>query len=709
MANRNRLDVSGRPVELRDVELERFFNAQVIAVVGASDSPGKASTLNYRLIRDWSKELGRRVYAVNPNRDQVDGEPCYSSVIDVPEDVDVVVILVSDVVGALRQAIAKKAPFAVIFAAGFAESDADGAARQSEIEALIEDNEIHVLGPNTTLNAFQPFRRDLKGKRIGLITQSGHQGRPIYQAQEIGIPMEGWAPTGNEADLESADFIRWFADQPDVGVVAGYIEGFKDGRTLMLAANHALERGVPTVFVKSGRTEMGRSWVQTHAGHLAGSDSVMSAVFRQFGVTRVDGLDELLDVSAMFARCPTPSGDGVAIYSISGGTCTHVADLATARGLRVPDLTEETQARLHEWIPGNLRVSNPVDTGGHPTGDERGPKILKAILEDPNVSLLIVPVVGSFSPISDRLAQDLVDAARNTKKPVCVVWGSPTADEPGYREVLLPSELPLFRSVGNCLTAVKAYLDYHGFRDSYRSPFAKPVLRPLPAVRKVRDLLGTGGALSEHGSKQVLAEYGIPVTRDILCGSAAEAARAAKSIGLPVVMKVSSQALLHKSDLGLVRLAVATEREVRSTFAELMDQARGAAPDGPIEGVLVSELVDAGIETALGVVRDDLFGPTVMFGLGGIAIEVFRDVSFRVPPFTKAEARRMIEETKSASLLRGARGKPKADLSALADAIMKVQRLAMDLSDEIAELDVNPLMARPDGVIALDALVVASS
>lgn len=706
MANRNRPDVSGRPVELREVELDRFFNAQVIAVVGASDSPGTAGMLNYRLVCDWSKPLGRRVYPVNPNRDQVVGEPCYPSVLDVPEDVDVVVILVSDAIGPLKDAIAKKAPFAVIFAAGFAETGAEGAARQAEIEALITENEIHLLGPNTTLNAFQPFRRDLAGKRVALITHSGHQGRPIYQAQEIGIPMEGWVPTGNEVDLESADFIRWFTDQPDVGVIAGYIEGFKDGRTLMLAADHALKRGVPMVFVKPGRTEIGRSWVQTHAGHLAGSDAVMSAVFRQFGMTRVDGLDELLDVSAMFARCLPPSGDGVAIYSISGGTCTHVADWATAMGLTVPELTRETQERLREWIPGYLRVSNPVDTGGHPTGDERGPKILQAILEDPNIGLLVVPVPSSVSPVTDRLAEDLVDAARNTDKPVCVVWGSPTADEPSYREVLLPSALPLFRSVGNCLTAVKAYLDYHRFRDRYRSPFARPALRPLPAARKVRELLAPGGALSEHGSKRVLAEYEIPVTRDILCGSAAEAARAARSIGLPIVMKVSSRALLHKSDLGLVRVGVATERDVRAAFGELMDLARVAAPDGPIEGVLVSELVDGGIETALGVVRDELFGPTVMFGLGGIAIEVFRDVSFRVPPFTKAEARRMIEETKSASLLKGVRGKPKADIGALANAIMKVQRLAMDLSDQIVELDINPLLARPDGVVALDALVI---
>ena len=589
----------------------------------------------------------------------------------------------------------------MIFTAGFAETGKEGAKKQKELEALIASSDVHVLGPNTPLNMFQPFREDLPGKRIALVTQSGHQGRPIYQAQEIGVAVAGWAPTGNESDLESADFFRAFADRADVGVIAGYIEGFKDGRSFMLAADHAAQRGVPIMMIKVGRSDLGRSWAQSHSGHLAGSDAITDAVFKQFGVTRVDGLDELLDVSAMLARSEAPTGDGVAIYSISGGTCSHMADWAASAGLNVPELTKETQAKLREWIPGFLRVSNPIDTGGIATGDERGPKILDAILADPNVSVLIAPIAGSFAPISDKLARDLVEAASRTSKPVCVIWGPPPGLDEGYREVLLKSQLPVFRSARNCLTAVKAWLDYHAFRARYRSPFAKAPSGPLAAAADARGLLATPGALSEVRSKEVLAAYGIPVTRDELVGFMAEAGRAASRIGFPVVMKASGKTLLHKSDRGLVRVGINTELEAREAYKQLTE----AAPEA--EGVLVCEQVSGGVETVVGVVQDELFGPAVMFGLGGIAVEVFRDVTFRVPPFGKDEARRMVEEIRSVSLLKGARGRPKANLGAIVDVIMKVQRLAQDLSDDIAELDINPLLALPDRAVALDALVVA--
>ena len=694
------LDVTGRPTSLRELDLDRFFHPRTIAVIGASDTPGSASALNYGLVRGWQKQRtdGATVYPVNPNRDEVGGEKCYRSVLDVPEDVDVAVVLVAAAEEALQACVDKKVEFVLVFTAGFAEVGGEGVARQGKLEAIVDGTDTRLVGPNTALNAFQPFREDLPGKRIALVTQSGHQGRPIYQAQDLGVALWGWALTGNEGDVETADVIAYFAEQPDVGAIAGYIEGFKDGRTFMLAADRAAQRRVPIALIKPGRSDIGRSWVQSHTGHLAGADAVLDAVFRQFGVVRVDGLDELLEVSAMFARCGKPDGDGVAVYSISGGTNTHVADWAASVGLRLPEFTAATQEKLHEWIPDYLRVSNPVDSGGHPTGDERGPKILDAVLDDPNIHVLIVPVAGSFSPISDRFAQDLVDAAeRHPDKPVCVVWGSPPADEPGYVDVLTKqSRAPVFRSVRNCLTAVKAWLDYHAFADAYRSPFAKPITKRTRAVSPVRS-----GPLSEHEAKVVLAEYGIPATRELLCTSAAEAVRAADEIGYPVVVKACGPNLLHKSDLGLVEVGVSSPAAVRDSYRRMHERAGGG-----IDGVLVSETAVGGVETVIGVSQDELFGPVVMFGLGGITVEVFRDVTFRVPPFDRTEARRMVEEIRSASLLRGARGRPKANLRALADAIMRVQHLALDLSGDLVELDVNPLLARPDGVVALDALLV---
>ena len=696
-----RPDVSGRPTKLRQIDLDVYFRPRSVAVIGASDTERRPNTAMWRKLRAWGETFGADVYPVNPNREKLDGLTCYPSVFEVPGELDLAAILVGDAMTAVKEVIERKAKFAVVFAAGFSEVGAEGEARQAELEEIIAASDTRLVGPNTNLNAFELYREDLPGKRLALITQSGHQGRPVYQSHEsLDIAMSHWAPTGNEADLEFADFARYFADLPDVGVIACYVEGFKDGRTLMLAADHAAQRSVPIVCVKVGRTSEGRSMAKAHTGHLTGADEVVSAVFRQYGITRVDGLDELVDTSAMLARTKKPGGDGVCVYAISGGTGAHMSDLAAAAGLRLPDLTKKTQDTLRQWIAGYLRVSNPVDNGGAPSGDERGRKILDALVADPNVDVIICPITGALPSMANRLSQDLADVAETTDKPICVIWGSPTYDVTAYKTLRDSSRLAVFHTFSNCVAAVRAYFDYHEFLNRYRSPFAKPVTRPLPAAKAAREILRAGGgALSEYDSKQVLAAYGIPVTDERLCTSKAEAVRAADAVGYPVVLKVSSPTILHKSDLGLVRVGVPNAKEVRAAFDELM-AAKGA------EGVLVSELVSGGMETVVGIAQDELFGPTVMFGLGGVFVEVLKDVTFRVPPFDRDEARRMVAEVRGFPLLQGARGRPKADLKALVDVILKVQRLALDLSDDLSELDINPLMVLPKGAVAVDALAV---
>jgi acyl-CoA synthetase (NDP forming) len=703
------IDVTGRPTVMRRVDLERFFRPRTLAVVGASDAEGRPNTGVWRRLRAWADEVGAEIHPVNPTRESVDGIACHASILDVPGEVDVAVLLVSDATAALADAIEKKARFAVIFAAGFAELGAAGRRAQDELARLVAGSDLHLLGPNTNLNAFESFRTDLPGPAIALITQSGHQGRPIFQAQEIGIAMAFWAPTGNEVDLEFADFVTWFADRDEVGVIAAYIEGFKDGRTLLLAADHAASRGVPIVCVKVGRTDEGASMAASHTGKLTGSDAVTSAVFRQAGITRVDGLDELLDTAQLLARAPSPParGAGVCIYAISGGTGAHMADLCAAAGLPLPRLSGATQAQLYEWIPSYLRVSNPVDNGGHPVGDWRGRKILDALVADPDVGVLVCPITGAFAPMSDRLAQDLVDVAATTDKPVCVIWGSPVGTEDAYREILLrSSKVVTFRTFANCVTAVRAWFDRHEFQARRRSPFDRPVLRRARGAAAALDALARarpGGALSEHDSKRLLAAYDIAVTREHLAGTASEAARAATAIGYPVVVKACGAELSHKSDRGLVRVGLTSARQVREAFAELA----GASAAGT---VLVSELVDGGVEAVVGLAHDELFGPTVMAGLGGVLVEVLHDVAFRVPPFSRDEARRMVGELRGYPLLRGVRGRAPADVAALVDVIMKVQRMGVDLADELAELDVNPVVVRPrgQGAIALDALAVRS-
>jgi acyl-CoA synthetase (NDP forming) len=704
-----RLDATGRPVELRDVGLDRFLHPRTIAVIGATDTPGRPNTTMWRRVRTWGEANGATVVPVNPARPAVDGIACLDSVSEVPGELDLAVILVRDAVEVFEQVQARGARFAVIFGAGFAESGPDGEARQRRLAELVATGRTRLLGPNTNLNAFETFA-DLPGPSVALITQSGHQGRPVFQAQELGIAVSHWAPTGNEVDLEFADFARHFADQPGVGAVAAYVEGFRDGRTLQLAADHLARRGTPLVVVKVGRTAEGTSMAKSHTGHLAGADEVTSAVFRQFGVTRVDGLDELTDVAATLARTKPPVSDGVCVYSISGGTGAHMVDLCAAAGLRIPELRPETQRALHQWIPPYLRVSNPVDSGGPPSTDERGRRILEAIVADPGVGLVICPITGAVPALSGPLARDLVAVGETTDKPILVVWGSPTTDDPAYTDVLLGSRLPVFRTFGNCVLAARAYLDWHAFRARYRSPFERPARRRSPTAATTAPLLSdaTGSALSEHTGKQLLAAYGIAVSDDRLVASPAEAARAAASLDGPVVLKICSPDLAHKSDLGLVQVGLTTAAEVRRSARDLLDRAATVAPDARIEGLLVCPQRSGGVETVVGVHRDELFGPTVMFGMGGLFVEVYRDVTFRVPPFDRAEARRMVDEVRGAALLHGRRGRPAADVAALVDTILRVQRLAVDHADDLAELDVNPLLVLPRGagVVALDALVV---
>ncbi|MFG3291804.1 acetate--CoA ligase family protein [Streptomyces sp. NPDC048179] len=706
-ADSDELDVSGRPLYADVPDLDRFFRPESVAVVGASDADGRPNTGITRQLLDWAARVGARVHPVHPTRPSVFGIPCAPSVADLPEQVDLAVLLVADPLPVIEELAEAKVKFAVAFASGFAETGEEGAAAQTRLAAAVRRSGLRLLGPNTNLNAFERFRDDLDGPAIALITQSGHQGRPVFTAQELGIRLSHWAPTGNEADLETADFISYFAERPEVGAIACYVEGLKDGRAFLLAADRAARRQVPVVAVKVGRTEAGARTAASHTGKLTGADDVVDAALRQYGVIRVDGLDELQDTAALLARARAPRADGVVVYSISGGTGAHAADLASGLGLRLPVLSEARQAELHQWIPEYLSVANPVDNGGHPVGDWRGRKIIDSILADPEVGVLICPITGPFPPLSDKLVQDLVDAAEASDKLVCVVWGSPVGTEPAYREVLLgSSRVATFRTVGNCLTAVRAYLDHHRFVSAYRSPFDEAPRTPSPSYRKALALMRPGQQLSEHAAKQLLRAYGIRVPREQLVTSAAAAVRAAGLVGYPVVMKASGGQIAHKTELGLVKIGLTSASQVRDAYRELTDIARYEGVT--LDGVLVCQMVERGVEMVVGVTHDDLFGPTVTVGLGGVLVEVLQDAAVRVPPFGEEQARDMLAELRGRALLDGVRGRPPADLEALVEVILRVQRMALELGDQLAELDINPLMVleQGQGAVALDALAV---
>ncbi|MEU3504654.1 acetate--CoA ligase family protein [Streptomyces hundungensis] len=700
-------DVSGRPLYRAVPDLDRFFRPESVAVVGASDAEGRPNTGITRRLIDWAERVGARIHPVHPTRTTVFGLPCVASVADLPEQVDLAVLLVGDPLPVVEELAEAKVKFAVAFASGFAETGERGAAAQERLAAAVKRSGLRLLGPNTNLNAFERFRDDLDGPAIALITQSGHQGRPVFTMQELGVRLSHWAPTGNEADLETADFISYFAEQPEVGAIACYVEGLKDGRAFLLAADRAARAGVPVVAVKVGRTETGARMAASHTGKLTGADDVVDAAMRQYGVIRVDGLDQLQDTAALLARARKPRAEGVVVYSISGGTGAHFSDLASAAGLPMPTLSPAKQAELHEWIPPYLDVANPVDNGGHPVGDWRGRKIIDAILADPSVGVLICPITGSFPPMSDKLAQDLVDAAEQTDKLVCVVWGSPLGTEAAYRETLLGSDrVATFRTFANCIGAVRAYLSHHRFTTGYRSPFDEAPRVPSPSFRKAQALMRPGQQLSEHAAKQLLRAYGIRVPREQLVTSAAAAVRAAGLVGYPVVMKASGARLAHKSELGLVKVGLTSASQIRDAYRELTDIAR--YEDVDLDGILVCQMVERGVEMVVGVTHDALFGPTVTVGLGGVLVEVLGDSAVRVPPFGEEQARDMLGELRGRALLDGVRGGPPLDVDALVEVVLRVQRMALELGDEIAELDINPLVVLPrgQGAVALDALAV---
>jgi acyl-CoA synthetase (NDP forming) len=405
----------------------------------------------------------------------------------------------------------------------------------------------------------------------------------------------------------------------------------------------------------------------------------------------------------LFTRLPRPEGEGVCIYAISGGTGAHMADLCAWGGLSLPTLTEETQQKLREAIPDYLTVSNPVDNGAQVVrkgGLNR--QCIEICLDDPNTDILVCPITGILPSMSKVVAGDIVDAYQSGKKPVVVIWGSPVTDEEGYR-ILVEGGVPMFRSFRSCVVGLRRYLDYWRFASTFEP---RPAVSPR-APSGFETMLAGAGPLSEYDSAALAAQFGVPFPRSALCETVEQAVEAAERLGGRVVMKACGAGILHKSDAGLVRVGVEPD-DVESTFRALDEAGRAHAGDAGYDGVLVQELADDGEEVIVGFSNDPLFGPVVLFGLGGIFVEVLKDVALQVAPLTRRDAEEMIREVRGFPLLDGARGRPKADVDALADLLMKVSQMAVEVGDRVGELDLNPVRVRPagQGLVALDALVV---
>jgi acyl-CoA synthetase (NDP forming) len=708
------VDLNGRPLALRSIEWDALMAPRTVAVVGATDTQGTQQRAQWIQVHERLTARGATVVPVHPTKADILGTPAYPSISAVPFDLDLAILLVREPLPVLEECLAQGVRAAVVFAAGFGEvGTEEGTAAQRRLEVL-SSGPMRVLGPNTNLNIFQPWRQDLPGRKLAVVTQSGYQGRPIVQAESMGIPIQSWATIGNEADLEFADFVAYYARLPDTGAIAGYVEGFRDGRTLMLAAQVAAQEGVPIILIKVGRSDAGREMAMAHTGHLTGSDAVHDAVFAQTGIVRVDDIDEIIEISGMFCHVdllPPGRPGGVAIYAMSGGTASHMVDLCAAAGLSVPRLEDRTIDALGEYIPWFLFKDNPVDSGGAIAALPAGRAVLDLMYDDANTDILLAPITGVFPGMSDALAKDLISLHRLGRKPVMAVWSSPIREDPAYR-ALCEAGVPLFHSFGAAVRGIKALVDFSAFVASASDPFLQVPRERSEGAEQALALLAKGPVLDEVASKDVLRAFGVPTVAERIAATAEEAMAAADGLGLPVVIKILSADIAHKSDLGLVEVGVATEAEVGETFERLMASARRQCPDAAVEGVVVQALIGGAVaEAIIGLSQQPPFGPTILFGLGGVFTEVFEDVAFRVPPFTRDSAREMIEETKGARLLHGTRGRPAGSIDQLVEAIMGLQQLALEVGDQIAELDVNPLMVLPEGsgAVAVDALVVGRS
>lgn len=669
-------------------DLGLIYRPRSIAVVGAHEERGGLGKITKQAV-EKAQSVGAEFFAVNPTKDTVFGFDCVASLADIGRPVDVALVLTGDPISIIEDATAggAKVGFYIVFANKFRElGTVEGSEREARLLAAVRRAGARLIGPNTNGNAWEPLR-DLPGPKIALVSQSGVQGRPLTQAQDLGAALSFWAPTGNEADLESADFIEWFARDPDTAVICAYIEGFASGQRLREAATTAIEQATPIVMVKVGRSAAGSSMSQSHTGHLASANEVVDAFFEQYGIVRVDDLDEWVEVAAALARCPVPSADGITIISVSGGTAAHLADLAEASGLRLPPLSAQTQARLRRIIPEGFAVSNPVDNGGGIMRTGAGPDIWRLCLDDPATGILLSPIPAASPGLTEAVGDTLVEMWRTSAKPILPIWSGPSVDHPTYRQ-LLNAGLPVFRNFRNALRAAHALLR-HPARDSELREVAAAAraLPPLPASPP------TVVTLEEAEATAWLAQRGLPFARSEIADSADGAVVAAQRIGFPVVLK--GRGAIHKSERGFVRLGLRSPEALRAA-AETMTQA-GAS------GFLVAREETGGVELLAGISTDPILGPVLVLGAGGVTAEALRDVQRAVLPVTRARVATMISRLRIAPLLDGWRGAPACDRDAIVGVVLRLAALAAE--GEIVELDINPLLARPDGVIGLDALL----
>ncbi|MSP67421.1 MAG: CoA-binding protein [Alphaproteobacteria bacterium] len=691
--------------------LAMLFFARSIAVVGASRSDDSIGgrPIKYLLKYGYSG----KIYPVAPKYDSISGLQCYASVRDIPGPVDLAILAVSAarIPGVIEDCAAKGVPTVVIFSSGFAELGEDGRQAQARLVQRAEQLGVRICGPNSmgtmnlrsglTATFSAVLERTHRAGPIALVSQSGMYGAYILaQATALDLGLGLFATTGNEADIELSEVLEHVVRDSETRAVLAYVEQVRDGDAFVRAAETALEHDRPVVIIKVGRSDIGARTARSHTGAIVGSYDSYQAMFRQFGLISVDTIDDMLDIAKLLEFSIFPAGKRVGIISLSGGAAVMLADSCAASGLEVPTLSEEVQARLKRRVPF-AGVANPIDATGQLFNDpEIFPEFLRALVDQEDTDVLVLffgQMIGYVEGLGSIVVSESVKAARDSSKPFVMVA---MPGDGRAAQMLKEGGIPHFTDPDRAIRAVAALANYRERREI--------LLRRKQTGRKVAlSAIPRAEVDTELGAKKFLAEHGIRVTREHLAQSPEEAVCHAETIGYPVVLKVNSPDIAHKTEVDAVRLDLHDASAVKRAFDEILRSVADRLPDAEVRGVLVQEMVSPGVELILGVKRDPVFGHMVLCGLGGIYAELLRDVALRRAPVDQETAAEMVRELRGYWLLEGARGREAADIDALIDTIVTLSNIAVGARDWIEELDINPLIAlsRGRGCVVADALI----
>ena len=699
-------------------DLKSFFAPASVALVGATDDLTRFA--GRVLMRMVNFGYQGKIFPVNPRFTEVGGLKCYPTVRDLPEAPDHVGIVVPTglVMEILEDCAARGARFATVYSGGFAETGTpEGRAMQLAIADFARKTGMRIMGPNCNgvVNFIDGFAMTTSATvatrqpagNVGVVAQSGGAGQVnvMWRAQEAGVGISYEVSCGNSADLDILDFMHFMIDDPATDVIMVLAESIPAGARLFEVARLAAERAKPIVMVKLGRTEAGSHAAASHTGALAGADDVCDAALRQCGIIRVEDCSDLYETAMLLRTRRWPRGTRVAATTISGGNGVLLVDLGASLGISYPPYSADTQSRLAELLPKHGTTSNPTDVTNAVIGK---PDIFRRLIEtisaDDNVDVMIP--IFTLSVASDL--RQAAEAAKSATKPVAILWTGACNDDPALTAKSLAAEgVAVYRNTISCLKAVRAAMCYGEFLRGRRTVApVRPANMDVESAR--RHIQATAGTMTERASKAVLAACGFPVTREAPARDAEEAVRIARDIGGKVALKIESADIPHKTEAGAIRLHLSGDSAVRKAFDEVMAAARAYKRDAQLDGVLVQEMAPAGLEVMLGLVVDPVFGPVVVAGLGGIHVEVLCDVAYRVAPVDNDEAHKMLRELRGYKLLEGVRGAAPRDIEALCDLIVRLSWLGQDCGDDIAELDINPLVLYEQGAGAriVDALIV---